>query len=343
VGKGGLHIIGRSATSPAGWTTSCAAARAGRGTGLLALLPLPGGRPAPDLRVRTDLPDHGEAGDGGRGADRAPLINKSVENAQKKVEAHNFDIRKHLLEYDDVMNRQRTVIYDMRRELFQSENLRDLVFEFAGELAEELAGRFSGEKTHPEEWDSRGFRRGARPVRVPPGAAGPRRGEDRPVRPRFADPGGRRGILRAKGGEYGDDAMRYLERMFLLSTVDALWKDHLLSMDHLKEGIGLRGTRRRTRSRSTSGGVRPLLRPGLPHQGGVPPAPVPGQGAAGGGARIAPVPGGGAEAGPGVPQPRRHQERRADHAEADGIEGRPERPCPCGSGKKYKKCCGQGA
>jgi len=70
-----------------------------------------------------------------------PLINKSVENAQKKVEAHNFDIRKHLLEYDDVMNRQRTVIYDMRRELFQSENLRDLVFEFAEELAEELAAR----------------------------------------------------------------------------------------------------------------------------------------------------------------------------------------------------------
>ncbi|MGE5190368.1 MAG: preprotein translocase subunit SecA, partial [Gemmatimonadota bacterium] len=82
-----------------------------------------------------------------------PLINRAVENAQKKVEGHNFDIRKHLLEYYDVMNKQRTVIYDMRREILGSEDLREMVLDFAAEVAEDLAGRFSDEKSHPEEWD----------------------------------------------------------------------------------------------------------------------------------------------------------------------------------------------
>ncbi|HEX9204630.1 MAG TPA: preprotein translocase subunit SecA, partial [Candidatus Deferrimicrobiaceae bacterium] len=171
-----------------------------------------------------------------------PLINKAVENAQKKVEAHNFDIRKHLLEYDDVMNRQRTVIYDMRRELFQSENLRDLVFEFAGELAEEMTARFSDEKTHPEEWDLEGLSTavhaqfGFRPELPDPGAS---KVTPSDLASRIRE--GAEAFYARKEAEYGTDAMRYLERMFLLSTVDALWKDHLLSMDHLKEGIGLRG------------------------------------------------------------------------------------------------------
>ncbi|NIN70607.1 MAG: preprotein translocase subunit SecA, partial [Gemmatimonadetes bacterium] len=170
------------------------------------------------------------------------LVNKAIENAQKKVEAHNFDIRKHLLEYDDVMNKQRTVIYDMRKEVFSGESLRDTVMEMAGEVAEELAMRFSEEKVHPEEWDLGGLRDGVFSqfgfrLEIPASEVQGLTREKLSVRIEEEA----RSAYRRKEEEYGEEAMRYLERMFLLSTIDALWKDHLLSMDHLKEGIGLRG------------------------------------------------------------------------------------------------------
>ena len=170
------------------------------------------------------------------------LINKAVENAQKKVEAHNFDIRKHLLEYDDVMNKQRTVVYDLRKDVLSGEELRAMVMEMTGELAEELARRFSDAKEYPEQWDVAGLRDatyaqfGYRldfPEEEVPKLT-PESLEER-IR------SGAEAAYAKKEQEYGADAMRYLERMFLLSTIDALWKDHLLSMDHLKEGIGLRG------------------------------------------------------------------------------------------------------
>ncbi|MGZ8447343.1 MAG: preprotein translocase subunit SecA, partial [Candidatus Deferrimicrobiaceae bacterium] len=170
------------------------------------------------------------------------LVNKAVENAQKKVEAHNFDIRKHLLEYDDVMNKQRTVIYDMRREALSGESLRDTVREMSGEVAEDLADRFAQEKVHPEEWDLSVLRDAAYSqfgfrLEFPESEVQGLTREK--LASRIEE--GAHSAYRKKEEEYGEDAMRYLERMFLLSTIDALWKDHLLSMDHLKEGIGLRG------------------------------------------------------------------------------------------------------
>jgi preprotein translocase subunit SecA len=274
-----------------------------------------------------------------------PLINRAVENAQKKVEGHNFDIRKHLLEYDDVMNRQRTVVYDMRREILGSENLREMVLDFTAEVAEDLAGRYADESTRPEEWDFEAISTavhaqfGYRPefpeaerVALTPSLLADR------VRT------GAEAFYAKKEADYGADAIRYLERMFLLSTVDALWKDHLLSMDHLKEGIGLRGYAQKDPlkeyqregfdlfsdliSRVKEESLKRLFHVKVQREEE--------------GAELR-------ERSP-APRPARVTLSRGDIKSAgkttqkrEGAKIGRNDPCPCGSGKKYKKCCGQGA
>jgi len=271
-----------------------------------------------------------------------PLINRAVENAQKKVEGHNFDIRKHLLEYDDVMNRQRTVIYDMRREVLGSEDLREMVLDFTGEVAEDLAGRFSDETTHPEEWDfgalstavyaQFGYR-----LEIPEAERAKLTPSDLADRVRT----GAEAFYAKKEADYGADAIRYLERMFLLSTVDALWKDHLLSMDHLKEGIGLRGYAQKDPlkeyqregfdlfsdliSRIKEESLKRLFLVKVQRE----------EDAAEMKERAA------------APRPARVVLSRGDIKSAgkttqkrEGVKIGRNDPCPCGSGKKYKKCCG---
>ena len=274
-----------------------------------------------------------------------PLINRAVENAQKKVEGHNFDIRKHLLEYDDVMNRQRTVIYDMRREVLGSEDLREMVLDFAGEVAEDLAGRFSGEATHPEEWDYGALSTavyaqfGFRPE-IPEAERAKLTPSDLADRVRT----GAETFYAKKEADYGADAIRYLERMFLLSTVDALWKDHLLSMDHLKEGIGLRGYAQKdplkeyqregfdlfsdliSRIKEESLKRLFLVKVQREEEGAERKERAP------------------------APRPARVVLSRGDIKSAgkttqkrEGVKIGRNDPCPCGSGKKYKKCCGANA
>ena len=274
-----------------------------------------------------------------------PLINRAVENAQKKVEGHNFDIRKHLLEYDDVMNKQRTVIYDMRREILGSEDLREMVLDFAGEVAEDLAGRFSVEGTHPEEWDLEALSTavyaqfGFRPEI-------PEAERDRLTPSGLADRvrTGAEAFYAKKEADYGADAIRYLERMFLLSTVDALWKDHLLSMDHLKEGIGLRGYAQKDPlkeyqregfdlfsdliSRIKEESLKRLFHVKVQRE----------------------EEGAGMKERAAAPRPARVVLSRGDIKSAgkttqkrEGVKIGRNDPCPCGSGKKYKKCCGASA
>jgi len=271
-----------------------------------------------------------------------PLINRAVENAQKKVEGHNFDIRKHLLEYDDVMNRQRTVIYDMRRDVLGSEDLREMVLEFAGEVAEDLAARVSAENAHPEEWDFEGLSTavyaqfGFRPE-ITEAERAKLTPSDLADRVRT----GAEAFYAKKEADYGADAIRYLERMFLLSTVDALWKDHLLSMDHLKEGIGLRGYAQKdplkeyqregfdlfsdliSRIKEESLKRLFLVKVQREEEGAEMKERAP------------------------APRPARVVLSRGDIKSAgkttqkrEGVKIGRNDPCPCGSGKKYKKCCG---
>jgi preprotein translocase subunit SecA len=171
------------------------------------------------------------------------LISRAIENAQSKVEGHNFEIRKHLLEYDDVMNQQRTVIYAQRREILMGKDLREAIMEMIAETVEGIADTFVDEKTHPEYWDLKAVSDAVykqfnfRPERLT------REGVETLDRDGLVDliAGQATRNYEAREAEIGAATFRQLERMVMLQTVDNLWKDHLLSMDHLKEGIGLRG------------------------------------------------------------------------------------------------------
>ncbi|MBN2283214.1 MAG: preprotein translocase subunit SecA [Deltaproteobacteria bacterium] len=170
------------------------------------------------------------------------LITKAIENAQRRVEGQNFDIRKHLLEYDNVMNRQREVIYTQRRDVLSGENLWQAVEEMLGEVTEDLVDEYMEEKAHPDEWNLKGledllFKRFL--LKLP--LSGMNRAEmDRStIQEKITSSVIEH--LRSKEREYGTDLMNYIMRVVMLQSIDTHWKEHLLAMDHLKEGIGLRG------------------------------------------------------------------------------------------------------
>jgi preprotein translocase subunit SecA len=171
------------------------------------------------------------------------MITRRIEAAQKAVEAQNFESRKHLLEYDDVMNKQREAVYGLRRELLSGVDQKELILDdyVAGMLAEAL-DRFLPRNVHFDQWDLDGLRKslldnfgldlgkeGIDPNKLNRQELGDAVFEKL------------QGIYAAKEKQLGPDAMRYHERMIMLSVLDTQWKDHLLNMDHLKEGIGLRG------------------------------------------------------------------------------------------------------
>ena len=170
------------------------------------------------------------------------LVTRAIENAQKKVEAHNFDIRKHLLEYDDVLNKQREVVYNERREVLKGQTLKEQVLELAENLAEDIVARYTDKETHPSNWDMNGLREAIYrqfnlrlDLKVGDDDGLSVDGLQEIVRARVFE------VYEDKEKRFGEPMLRQLEKIIMLQTIDSLWKDHLLSMDHLKEGIGLRG------------------------------------------------------------------------------------------------------
>jgi preprotein translocase subunit SecA len=170
------------------------------------------------------------------------LISKAIESAQKRVEGQNFDIRKHLLEFDDVMNRQREVIYRQRRDVLKGEDLWKIVNEMLEEIVEDLVDEYIEEKVHPSEWNLKGlddilykqFSLKTHFEKVDPGAL-----DREEVTEKIVNDA--QNLLKNKEEEYGKPLMEYVMRVVMLQSIDTHWKDHLLAMDHLKEGIGLRG------------------------------------------------------------------------------------------------------
>ncbi len=169
------------------------------------------------------------------------LVTRAIATAQKRVENHHFEIRKHLLEYDDVMNKQREIIYGMRRQIMDGESQTDTITEWREDLVPSTLDAYAAADAHPDDWDLAGL---AEPlfaqfdVRIPAAhyrEVATREGlEDlvgTAVRDRYAE----------RERELGPELMRALERHEMLIVIDTQWKDHLLSIDHLKEGIGLRG------------------------------------------------------------------------------------------------------
>ena len=274
------------------------------------------------------------------------MVTRAIANAQKKVEAHNFEIRKQLLEYDDVMNKQREVIYQHRRAVLAGENLSDDLRDMMGSIVESALNVYCPAEQYPEEWDMKGLvemMQGQFGVDV---TQGKHDGGDslRDV--------GRDALLEdlksqvseayeRKEKELGPELMRFLEKNFMLQVIDHHWKDHLLAMDHLRDGIGLRGYGQKDplieykregydlfagmMERIKSDTIERLFLVQAVREGERPAPPPP------------PV--------MSRPQPKLTLNRGEEPVSTQPVQrgddkvGRND-PCPCGSGKKYKKCHG---
>ena len=266
------------------------------------------------------------------------LISRAIENAQAKVEGHNFDIRKQLLEYDDVMNQQREVVYRQRREALNGKSLKPAIEEMIRDKAEEIAYGLTDERAHPEEWNWKALKKAVfkqfnfRLDKIDDDTMDGLTREG--LAELIADSSIK--VYNEKEASVGSEEFRHLERIVMLQTVDNLWKDHLLSMDHLKEGIGLRGYAQQnplivykkegfelfqdmiSRIKEETLGILYRIQISEPRS-------------------IAEL----------------QQPKEQDMVFSSGDEpakknpvkrtqkkvGR-NAPCPCGSGKKYKKCCG---
>jgi preprotein translocase subunit SecA len=274
------------------------------------------------------------------------LVTKAIENAQRRVEAHNFEIRKHLLEYDNVMNKQREVIYSQRREVLTGEDLKESVMEMVEEQVEDIVDQFADEKGHPEDWDLKGlqdsvFQQFSFRWSAPSGEDnGLNRNRLKELVVQKA-----KEIYLKKEEQLGAPMLRYLEKVIMLQAIDHHWKDHLLAIDQLKEGIGLRGYGQKDPlieyqkeayqmflemlDRIKSDTIEKLFAIQIAKEQGVKEVKAErkqtfimsrGEG-------MVQRAGGETEAGKGVTVRR------------EGKKVGRNDPCPCGSGKKYKKCC----
>jgi preprotein translocase subunit SecA len=312
------------------------------------------------------------------------MISNRIENAQKSVEAQNFDARKHLLEYDDVMNKQRETIYAIRRSALEGKDQRDYVLGIAEDVVREMAETFCPREQHPDQWNATQFlaesnaqfgidmkAAGADPATLSHDQLSDAAAEA--VQKRYEE----------KEKQFGADLMRWLERRIILDVVDSQWKDHLLSLDHLKEGIGLRGYAQKDpivefkkeaftlfedmMARIDNETIRYLFHIQVqqgeqPPSGGAPQSSTPTQAAR---PRADAVAASAAAARANEPQhlpavareiERRQQRQQKDLQYQTGpAQAEPPKPvkvgakvgrndpCPCGSGKKYKKCHGANA
>ncbi|OGL18074.1 MAG: preprotein translocase subunit SecA, partial [Candidatus Rokubacteria bacterium RIFCSPLOWO2_12_FULL_71_19] len=179
------------------------------------------------------------------------LVTRAIGTAQKRVETRNFEIRKHLLEYDDVMNKQREIVYGMRREILDGESQEETVLEWIGELVGGLVDRYAPADAHPDDWDLPGLGEALHrqfDFRLPGEVTPEEIGSRDSLMERVAAVAQQ--AYRERERQLGPEMFHRLERWIMLGLrwedgefrgIDQLWKDHLLNMDHLKEGIGLRG------------------------------------------------------------------------------------------------------
>ncbi|MFQ5456856.1 MAG: SEC-C metal-binding domain-containing protein, partial [Myxococcota bacterium] len=276
------------------------------------------------------------------------LVSRAVENAQKRVEGHNFDIRKNLLEYDDVMNKQRTVIYEERRKVLGAGDLEEDVREWLDEAVDQIVDTSTDEREAPQDWDLESVGNQLKQLFGIEMDLSPEvLGEIRPDEFREKVMAEVQSCYQAKEARCQELAARFAEinyptlqgwaRQFLLETLDGHWKDHLLNMDHLKEGIGLRGYGQRDPKQEYQKEGFAMFEEMLAAMKAnflerlfkfQPPEPV----------RMEEKP---------IPQPRapklvmnRGEDAAPQQARRPTAKVGRNAPCPCGSGKKYKKCHG---
>ncbi|RIK87796.1 MAG: preprotein translocase subunit SecA [Hyphomicrobiales bacterium] len=172
-----------------------------------------------------------------------PWINKALEKAQKKVEARNFDIRKNLLKYDDVMNDQRKVVFEQRIELMDGDNLGDTVAEMRRDVIEDLVVKHIPETAYAEQWDMEGLKEGVRAylnLDLPVEEWALEEGiDEEQIRERISEAA--EAAARDRAERFGPDIMAYVEKSIVLQTLDHLWREHLVNLDHLRSVVGFRG------------------------------------------------------------------------------------------------------
>jgi preprotein translocase subunit SecA len=268
------------------------------------------------------------------------LISRAIENAQKKVEAHNFDIRKHLLEYDNVMNQHREIIYSLRKDILRGEGVGEIIHDMIEQKAEDLVGKWIDPKVYPEDWDIASLKENcARVFGIRAAITVEDLGEEafdsltpeeltRIIKEQALESFAR------KEEQLGREEMENLQRIVMLQIIDTQWVSHLQDMEHMKGGIGLRGYGQmdplkeyqkegfalfeeltdRIREETLSTLARIQFRR------------------------------------PAVEPPRQKRPLNLNRGDGDGKPATVRRsekkvgrndPCPCGSGKKYKKCCGR--
>ncbi|MFN6951430.1 MAG: SEC-C metal-binding domain-containing protein, partial [Albidovulum sp.] len=172
-----------------------------------------------------------------------PWVNKSLERAQAKVEGRNFDMRKQLLKFDDVMNDQRKVIFSQRLEIMQAEDLEDIVRDMRHQVIDDLVDEFLPPKTYPEQWNTEGLYAAAMErlgIEVPVIEWAKENGVDQEViRDRLCEASD--ALMAGKAEAFGPEVMRQIEKQFLLQTIDSKWREHLVTLEHLRSVVGFRG------------------------------------------------------------------------------------------------------
>jgi preprotein translocase subunit SecA len=264
------------------------------------------------------------------------LISKAIENAQKRVEGQNFDIRKHLLEYDNVMNRQRQVVYEQRKKVLQGGGLWTDLEEMIQEIAEDMLPEYIDENHQQDEWNIKGledwvFKQFSLKLNF--------NNQNDLNRAIIEETiiSSVKNYLKNKEKDFGEPLMNYLMKVIMLQCIDTQWKDHLLSMDHLKEGIGLRGYGQKDPVREyqkegydmfmdmihriKEDTVEKLCLVRIQREEEVEKMQERSQ-------QQYVLSRGGDTAAPATVKRDKEKVGRND-------------PCPCGSGKKYKKCCGK--
>ncbi|MGB8622527.1 MAG: SEC-C metal-binding domain-containing protein, partial [Paracoccaceae bacterium] len=172
-----------------------------------------------------------------------PWVNKSLEKAQAKVEGRNFDIRKQLLKFDDVMNDQRKVIFSQRREIMEAQDLSEIIQDMRHQVIDDLVDIHIPEKSYADQWDGEGLKAAVAEklnLDVPVVEWTEEEGvDDEVIRERLQKASDE--AMAAKAAQFGPENMRNIEKQILLQTIDAKWREHLLTLDHLRSVVGFRG------------------------------------------------------------------------------------------------------
>jgi preprotein translocase subunit SecA len=291
-----------------------------------------------------------------------PLLNRSIETAQRRIEEHNFSIRKRTLEYDDVMNKQREVVYGFRNDILHKEHPREAIFNIIEEVVENRVATDCPSDKPADEWELEALARWvnhAFPVGLRVDQIAHKNTEE--IRAFILDRVTK--TYEAKAAHEPPDTLRAIERLIVLNALDRLWQEHLYNMDQLRTGIGLRAYGQRDplieykqeafamfdelmlnvkneiannvfRSASSLAAFENFLRT-LPVQLSAPDANQPGAFGAAGAPKTGPA-GGGDVVDKAI-------EDAAQPIKRDVPKVGRNEPCPCGSGKKYKNCCGKNA